>query len=179
MQTEKRTNLVLIGMPASGKSTVGVILAKLMGMDFIDTDLLIQKQAGRRLSEIIEEQGLQGFLDLESRVCGAVAAENSVIATGGSVVYGDAAMTHLRSIGRVIYLDVSYENLMKRLHNVRQRGVVLREGQTVESLYAERAPLYQKYADLTVREADGGIEDTVAGILKLLDAAAVCEDNAT
>ena len=172
MEAEKRKNLVLIGMPASGKSTVGVILAKIMGMDFIDTDLLIQKRTGRRLNEIIEERGLQGFLDLESRVCRGVSAENSVIATGGSVVYGEAAMAHLRSIGRVIYLDVSYENLMKRLHDVRQRGVVLREGQTVQELYAERAPLYQKYADLTVREADGGIEDTVAGILRLLDAAA-------
>ena len=168
----RNKNLILIGMPASGKSTVGVILAKVLGMDFSDTDLLIQKRAGLRLEEIIESRGLPGFLALEEDVCCGVACENTVIATGGSVVYSDKAMRHFRTLGRVVYLDVSYENLMKRLHDIKHRGVALREGQTVEELYAERAPLYRKYADLTVNEGDGGIEDTVARLTVLLNAPA-------
>lgn len=167
--SDENKNLILIGMPASGKSTVGVILAKVLGMDFADTDLLIQKQAGMRLEEIIDHRGLPGFLALEEAVCCGVTCRNTVIATGGSVVYSDKAMRHFQTLGRVIYLDVSYEALMNRLHDIRHRGVVMREGQTVETLYAERVPLYRKYADATVDEGDGGIEDTVARLTALLN----------
>lgn len=164
-----KKNLILTGMPTSGKSTVGVIAAKVLGMRFADTDLMIQGQAGMRLEEIIESRGLSGFLALEEQVCCGVALENTVIATGGSVVYSDKAMRHLRELGTVVYLEVPYDELLGRLHNVKQRGVVLRDGQTVESLFIEREPLYEKYADLTVNEAGCGIEDTVARLTALLD----------
>ena len=168
----KRDNLILIGMPASGKSTVGVILAKVIGYDFIDSDLLIQKREGMRLSEIIEKKGIDGFLAVENAVNASVEASRSVIATGGSAVYGEEAMRHLREIGAVIYLQVDYEVIARRLHNIRQRGVALREGQTLRDLYDERCVLYEKYADLIVREGSGEIEEVVARIIRTLQAGA-------
>lgn len=165
-----KDNLILIGMPASGKSTVGVILSKIIGYDFIDTDLLIQKSEHMRLSQIIEARGVEGFLEIENRVNASVEASRSVIATGGSAVYGQEAMQHLRQIGAVIYLQVDYEVIRKRLRNIRQRGVVLREGQTLRELYEERCALYEKYADLIVREGSGEIEDVVARIIRTLRA---------
>ena len=164
-----KQNLILIGMPTAGKSTVGVILAKMLGMDFLDTDLLIQKQTGQKLAEIIRAQGVEGFIRTEAAVLQNVQAENCVIATGGSAVYDEAAMRHLQSLGAVLYLALDYETLHARLHHAKQRGVVLREGQTLEALFAERTPLYEKYADLTVHEGAGGIEETVADILSLLE----------
>ena len=157
-------NVVLIGMPASGKSTVGVILAKLLGYDFVDTDLLIQREAGSRLSDIIADRGLDGFLALEEAVCLGVSVRRCVIATGGSAVYGAAAMAHLRDIGRVVYLDVDFDILRGRLRDIRGRGVVLRPGQTLEDLYAERALLYRRYADIVVPEGGGTLEDTVEAV---------------
>lgn len=165
-----KDNLILIGMPASGKSTVGVILSKIIGYDFIDTDLLIQKSEHMRLSQIIEARGVEGFLEIENRINASVEASRSVIATGGSAVYGQEAMQHLRQIGAVIYLQVDYEVIRKRLRNIRQRGVVLREGQTLRELYEERCALYEKYADLIVREGSGEIEDVVARIIRTLRA---------
>ena len=165
-----KDNLILIGMPASGKSTVGVILSKIIGYDFIDTDLLIQKSEHMRLSQIIEARGVEGFLEIENRVNASVEASRSVIATGGSAVYGQEAMQHLRQIGAVIYLQVDYEVIRKRLRNIRQRGVVLREGQTLRELYEERCALYEQYADLIVREGSGEIEDVVARIIRTLRA---------
>ena len=156
-----KENIVLIGMPASGKSTVGVILAKVLGMDFADTDLLIQKKAGRKLPEIIEEDGLDGFMRLEEEVCSSVNLKNAVIATGGSVVYGEQAMDHLKDIGKVIYLEIDYETLEQRLHHMKQRGVVLKPGQTKRELYDERVQLYKKYADVIISEEGMSIEDTV------------------
>ena len=147
-------------MPTSGKSTVGVILAKLLGMDFVDTDLIIQKKSGRKLSEIIEQDGLDGFLKVEEDVCCDINLTNSVIATGGSVVYGEKAMRHLKEIGKVIYLDIDYDTLEQRLHHVRQRGVVLRPGQNKKELYDERIQLYKKYADITISEEGMDIEET-------------------
>ena len=169
---EKKDNLILIGMPASGKSTVGVILAKVIGYDFIDTDLLIQRHEGMRLSRIIEEKGIDGFLRVENEVNAAVEASRTVIATGGSAVYGEEAMRHFRRIGAVIYLQVDYEEIHRRLHNIRQRGVVLREGQTLRDLYEERRVLYEKYADLIVREGSGQIEEVVGRIIRTLQAGA-------
>ncbi len=171
----KKDNLVLIGMPASGKSTVGVILAKVIGFDFIDTDLLIQRREGMRLSRIIEEKGIDGFIAIENEVNASVQASRCVIATGGSAVYGEEAMRHLRDIGAVIYLQADFETIRKRLHklhNIRQRGVALREGQTLRDLYEERSVLYEKYADLIVREGSGEIEEVVARIIRTLRAGA-------
>ena len=157
-------NIILIGMPTSGKSTAGVILAKVLGMRFIDTDLLIQERAGKKLSEIIPERGLDGFLELERDICLTVDAENTVIATGGSVIYHPETMEHFRDIGTVVYLEITFEELTKRLGDVRQRGVVLRRGQTVEDLFRERVPLYERYADIRITEGPGGIEETVRKI---------------
>ena len=143
-------NIILIGMPASGKSTVGVILAKLLGFDFIDTDLLIQRQTALHLSEIIQSQGLDAFLAVEEVACLSLYANHSVIATGGSVIYSANAMHHLKELGTIIYLSVDFKTLQSRLHDVRGRGVVLRPGQSLMDLYAERMPLYRQYADITV-----------------------------
>lgn len=166
----KKDNLILVGMPASGKSTIGVILAKVIGYDFIDSDLLIQRKEGKRLSEIIEEKGIDGFLAVENEVNASIEASQCVIATGGSAVYGVEAMRHLREIGAVIYLQVDFDVIQKRLRNIRQRGVVLREGQTLRDLYDERTVLYEKYADLIVREGSGEIEEVVARIIRTLRA---------
>ncbi len=159
-------NIILIGMPASGKSTVGVILAKLLGYDFIDTDLLIQRREGSRLSEIIASRGVDGFLAAEESACLSVNAEHCVIATGGSAVYSAAAMAQLKARGRVVYLKTDYETLSARLKDISGRGVVLRPGQTLEQLYAERVPLYEKYADIIVPEGEGTLEDTVASVFR-------------
>ena len=160
-------NIVLIGMPGAGKSTVGVVLAKNMGMSFMDSDLVIQEQEGRLLCEIIEEVGTDGFIEVENRVNAGLMVEHSIIATGGSVVYGAEAMEHLKKIGTVIYLKLPYEELRVRLHDIKGRGVVLREGQTFLDLYKERVPLYEKYADLTVDESGCSVEQTVEKILGL------------
>ena len=159
-------NIILIGMPASGKSTVGVILAKLLGYDFIDTDLLIQRQTGLRLSEIIRSQGLDAFLAAEEAACLSLRADHSVIATGGSVIYSDAAMRHLKELGTVVFLSVDFKALQSRLHDVRGRGVVLRPGQSLVDLYAERVPLYREYADITVPEGQGSLEETVQAVYR-------------
>lgn len=159
-------NITLIGMPAVGKSTVGVILAKLLAMDFLDTDLCIQRREGRPLGAIIAEKGLDGFLAIEDQVCASIHVQNTVIATGGSVVYGEAAMERLKSLGIVVFLDVAYEILESRLRDLHGRGVVIRPGQTLRELYEERTPLYRKYADIVVAEGAGGIEETVEGVLQ-------------
>ena len=159
-------NIILIGMPASGKSTVGVILAKLLGFDFIDTDLLIQRQTALHLSEIIQSQGLDAFLAVEEAACLSLYANHSVIATGGSVIYSANAMHHLKELGTIIYLSVDFKTLQSRLHDVRGRGVVLRPGQSLVDLYAERMPLYSQYADITVPEGQGSLEETVQAVYR-------------
>ena len=164
----KRENVILIGMPASGKSTVGVVLAKMMGYDFVDTDLLIQRQGGCRLEEMIRKQGMQGFLETEERVCCAVNTVNTVIATGGSAVYSAEAMEHFRSIGTVIYLEVDLDTLKERLQDIHARGVVLRPDQTFEELYEERTLLYRKNADYTVQEGKLSLEETAEAAYALV-----------
>ena len=159
-------NILLIGMPTSGKSTVGVILAKMKGMDFLDTDLLIQRSTGKRLSEIIQEGGTDGFLKVEESECLGIAADNTVIATGGSVVYSDAAMTALKKNAVTVYLQVSLRELKQRLRETKQRGVVLRDGESIDELYAEREGLYRQYADLTVPEEGLNLEETVNAVLE-------------
>ena len=165
----KNDNGILIGMPGVGKSTVGVVLAKALGYRFVDADLVIQEKEGRLLHEIIKEQGTEGFIAVENRINSQIEAERSVIATGGSVIYGAEAMEHLRSIGTVLYLKNSYEEISKRLTNMKDRGVVLKEGQTLLDLYEERTPLYEKYADLVVDESQLTIEQTIGKILELKD----------
>ena len=151
-----------------GKSTVGVILAKELGYQFLDADLLIQKRENRLLKEIIEQEGVDGFIEIENQVNASIEADRTVVATGGSVVYGEEAMAHLKKIATVIYLRLSYEELEKRLGNLKNRGVVLREGQTLKDLYEERIKLYEKYADLIVDEENKGIEETLQAIVKVL-----------
>ena len=143
-------NIILIGMPGCGKSTVGVVLAKVLGMDFIDSDLVIQKEMGAKLSQLIDQHGNAGFREIENRINAAMEAENSIIATGGSVVYGEDAMRHLKDIGTVIYLKLSYEAIEDRLGDLHARGVTIQPGWTLRDLYNERVPLYEKWADITV-----------------------------
>lgn len=163
-----KDNIVLIGMPGVGKSTVGVILAKVLGYQFIDADLVIQEQEQRLLCEIIEQEGTQGFIEVENRVNASIEAKHAIIATGGSVVYGREAMEHLGEIGTVIYLEVPYDALARRLADIKGRGVVLRDGQTLSDLYEERTPLYEKYADICIHEGGLGVEQTVDQIVEKL-----------
>jgi len=143
-------NITLLGMPGAGKSTIGVLLAKALGYDFLDTDLSIQNQEGMLLREIIAEKGLEEFKKIEERVNAAVETEKTVIAPGGSVIYGEKAMEHLADISRIVYLELSYEELQRRLGDLTKRGVAFREGQTLKDLYEERVPLYKKYADISI-----------------------------
>ena len=143
-------NLILIGMPGCGKSTVGVVLAKALGLDFIDSDLVIQKEMGAKLSQLIDQYGDEGFRKIENRINAELTAENSVIATGGSVVYGEEAMRHLKEIGTVVYLKLSYEAVEDRLGDLHARGVTIQPGWTLRDLYNERVPLYEKWADIAV-----------------------------
>ncbi len=161
-------NLILIGMPTSGKSTVGIILAKALGYDFVDGDLVIQKQTGKKLAKLMEEHGVEGFLALEEEITCGLSCRHSVIAPGGSVIYGEKAMEHLRELGKIIYLKIDLDMLDERLHDAKNRGVALRDGQTIEELYNERVPLYEKYADITVDERGHALEDMVVLIVSQL-----------
>ena len=164
-----KNNIVLIGMPGVGKSTVGVILAKVLGYQFVDADLLIQKSEGKLLKDIIAEKGTDGFIEVENRVNASIEAENTIIATGGSVIYGKEAMAHLKEIGTVVYLHVPYMTLEKRLADIKGRGVVLKEGQPLESLFEERSKLYEQYADIEVSEEGLDVEQTVEKLVEALE----------
>lgn len=162
-------NIILIGMPAVGKSTVGVVVAKRLGYKFIDTDILIQEATGKLLREIIAESGTEGFLKIEDEINAKVDVEKTVISPGGSVVYCENAMKHYKEIGKVLYLKVSYKTISKRLKNAKKRGVVLRDGQTLEDLYNERVKLFEKYADITVCEDGQTLEETIDSVLEALE----------
>ncbi len=151
-----KSNIVLIGMPGAGKSTLGIVLAKILNKSFIDADLLIQNQCDKTLQKIIDALGPEGFIEVENEVLSEIDAANAVIATGGSAVYSDAAMKHLASIGTIVYLEISYDSLVSRLNDLQERGVVLKGGisMSLRDLYEERKPLYQKYADITVNVDD-------------------------
>ncbi len=164
----KTKNIVLIGMPGAGKSTIGVVLAKNMGMAFMDSDLIIQEQEGKKLHDLIEEHGLDGFLAIEGRVNASLHPKTAVIATGGSAVYDKSAMEHLRSIAMVCYLKLSYEGIKERLGDLAERGVVLREGETLRELYEERVPLYEKYANLTIECENKNIREIVMELARRL-----------
>ncbi|WP_152393280.1 DinB family protein [Paenibacillus guangzhouensis] len=154
-------NIILIGMPTAGKSTLGVILAKIKGYEFVDSDLVIQKKENRLLKEIIAHEGIDGFISIENRVIASLCVDHSIIATGGSVLYGNDAMKHLKEIGTVIYLKLNYETIQARLENAKQRGVVIRDHQSLRQLYEERCPIYEKYADMIIDAESLGIEELV------------------
>lgn len=164
-RTENRDCIILIGMPGVGKSTIGVILAKELGYQFIDSDLLIQQQEGRLLRTIIEEKGVDGFLAIENQVNAGIQARRAVIATGGSAVYGTEAMEHFRAMGMIIYLKLPYDQLKRRLGNLKGRGVVLKKGQTLRDIYVERTALYEQWADAVIEEDGRDIEATLKEIL--------------
>lgn len=157
-------NIVLIGMPGAGKSTVGVILAKVLGYNFIDSDLLIQEQEKLKLADIIALKGLKGYLAIENQVNRDIVVSNCVIATGGSVVYCPEAMEHLMNMGIVVYIKLKLNTIKGRLNNIRQRGVVLSEGQTLDGLYDERVPLYENYAHIVVDAERLGMEELMEEI---------------
>lgn len=161
-------NIALIGMPGVGKSSIGVVLAKNMGMSFLDSDLVIQEHEGKRLHELIEEYGIDGFLEIEAGVNASLNPRAAVIATGGSAVYSEQAMEHLRSIAMVCYLKLPYESIKERLGDLAERGVVLREGETLRELYEERVPLYEKYANMTVECENKNIREIVTELSKRL-----------
>lgn len=173
-----KSNIVLIGMPGCGKSTIGVVLAKVLGYRFLDADLLIQEQEGRRLSQIIEEEGIQGFDRIENQVNASIRAERTVIATGGSVVYGREAMEHLGGIGTILYIKLPYEEIQKRLGDLNERGITIKDGQTLLDLYRERVPLYEKYAHLTVETDELELRDSVKRIKEKLEEQAILSNSA-
>lgn len=163
-----KSNIILIGMPTSGKSTVGVIAAKILGLNFIDTDLVIQQREGKLLCGIIENSGIEGFLKCEEAAILSLQESGALIATGGSVVYSEAAMQHLKHDGIIVYLKVNQKELFKRLHNVKERGVVLRPNETIEEMYRERCILYKKYADIIIDEGEKNLEETVTEVVKAI-----------
>jgi len=163
-----KNNIVLIGMSAAGKSTIGVVIAKRLGYDFLDSDLLIQKQEKALLSEIIEEKGVDGFLEIENNVNLGIDVQNTVIAPGGSVVYCAEAMEHLKDIAVIVYLEVPLEILKSRIKSLKSRGIVIRENQSFEDVYFERKELFEKYADITISEESIRIEDSIEKVLDSL-----------
>jgi shikimate kinase len=162
----KNGNIILTGMAGAGKSTIGVLLAKRLGMDFVDTDILIQQKDGRLLQEILDADGVDRFLEIEETVVSGLCMSHCVIATGGSVVYSDKTMTALGKEGKIFYLYVPYNELIKRLTNISTRGIVIRNGSTIRDVYDERLPLYKKYSDLTVDCSGSDIETCVNKIIQ-------------
>ncbi|WP_292518405.1 shikimate kinase [Methanoculleus sp.] len=161
-------NIVLIGMPGAGKSTVGVILAKTLGMQFIDTDILIQERTGRMLQEILDADGPGAFKRIEEEAILSLHPRRAVIATGGSVVLSPDAMAHLKSAGVVVYLAIAYDEMEKRLKNITTRGILLLPGQSLRGMYDERVPLYERYADITVACSGEDLESVVENVLEAL-----------
>ncbi len=161
-------NIVLIGMPASGKSTIGVILAKTLGIGFYDTDLLIQQREKRLLQQIIDTDGIEHFLDAERDAILSLDCENAVIATGGSAVFRDEAMQKLKRSGTVIFLDVSLETVKKRLNNIKTRGVAASKNKRIDDIFYERLPIYRKYADLILPLEGKSSEEAVSDVLLAL-----------
>lgn len=164
----EKNNIILIGMPGAGKSTLGVLLARAMNYRFLDTDLLIQEREGKLLCEVIEEKGLEGFLKIEGEVNAGVNAERTVIAPGGSAIYSENAMKHFSEIGTIVYLHVPVTELSKRLGDLKRRGVVLKEGQNLENLYEERRVYYERYAKVTVDVTQNEIGEVLAELVQKL-----------
>ena len=166
MKKGQTTNVVLIGMPGAGKSTVGVVLAKKLGYAFLDSDLVIQSREGKLLHEIISEKGVEGFWQIEEEANCSIDTIRTVIATGGSVIYGARAMEHFQKTAAIVYLKLSLEAIAERLGDLNERGVTLKEGQDLKGLYEERIPLYEKYAYITIDCEGLSIREIVAEIVK-------------
>jgi shikimate kinase len=164
-----KSNVVLIGMPGSGKSTCGVIAAKVMLKNFFDTDLLLQGKERSRLQDLIDSKGKAYFYEAEERAILSLNIEATVIATGGSVIYSERAMEHLRSLGTVVYLHLDYETMLKRIHNFTTRGIVVKNGETLPDMYNERLPLYEKYADIIIDCNNNTVEQTVMQIVSAIE----------
>jgi shikimate kinase len=165
-----RENLILIGMPGAGKSTVGVVLAKTLGMDFVDSDLVICRRAGKTLQEILDQQGQEAFLELEEQVICSLELSGTVLATGGSVPMGKKAMEHLKAMGKIVYLQVPLEELRLRLSNIKTRGIAFGPGETLDTLYDFRTPIYEAWADVTIPTdpEQNDLEQTVDKILRAI-----------
>lgn len=161
-------NLILIGMPGVGKSTAGVVAAKLTGYQFLDSDLVIMQRDGRHLRAIIEQDGVEGFLSIENRVNSSISTHNTIIATGGSVVFGDGAMYHLSSIGTIVYLRASYETIASRVTNLKERGVAMKPAQTLREIYEGRKDLYEKFAEYTIDVDNLSLEETAREIAAIV-----------
>jgi len=162
-----KNNVTLIGMPGCGKSTVGVLLAKALNLQFVDTDLLIQHKYGQFLWQLIEERGIEAFKCMEAEVILSLDCEGACIATGGSVVYSDAAMRHLKQISKIVFIDLPCEEIERRVADIKGRGVVIDKGKTLPELFAERRPLYLRYADITIDAAGMGAEELLMEIVKM------------
>lgn len=162
-----KSNVILIGMPGCGKSTCGVLAAKALLKNFFDTDLLLQGLEQEKLQNIIDNRGIDYFLEAEEKAILSLDINATVIATGGSVVYSEKAMEHLRSMGKVIYLHLEYETMVKRIKNITTRGVVLKQGTSLMDMYNERLPLYEKYADEVIYCDNNSVEQTVEKIVGL------------
>lgn len=163
------SNIILIGMPGSGKSTVGVLFAKALGYSFEDVDLIISRKAQKPLQRILDEDGLERFLTLEEEVGSALQADHTIIATGGSMVLSQKAMQHLKAMGMVVYIDVPFHEIERRVTNIKTRGIAFHKNETLCDVYRERKPLYEQYADLTVKvETGDSIEDTVDKLIRQL-----------
>ncbi len=164
----RKNNIILIGMPGSGKTTIGTEISEKIGYGYIDSDSVIVAREGKRLSEIIAEVGTEAFLDIEAKINSELCADRCVIATGGSVIYRDFAMQKLKEMGTIVYLKLPYEVIKKRLGDLKKRGVALKEGFTLRDLYDERVPLYEKYADVTVELFGDTIAKSVEEVIRAL-----------
>lgn len=160
-------NIILIGMPGCGKSTVGVILAKTLGIGFVDTDLIIQQRENRLLQNIIDTDGIDFFLNCEAEAVKSLVCDNCVVATGGSVVYREDAVQHLKSNGKIIFLDVPLDEIKRRLNNINTRGIAAKKNKSIEDIYNERIALYNKYADIIIKTDGESVEKTVEKICKI------------
>lgn len=163
-----KNNIILIGMPGCGKTTLGTELSEKLGYGYIDSDSVIVAREGKRLNEIIAEVGREGFLDIEAKINSELCANRCVIATGGSVIYRDKAMQHLKTLGKIVYLQLPYEVIERRLGDLKKRGVALKDGFTLKDLYNERTPLYEKYADITVPLNGQSIKSAVEEVARRL-----------
>lgn len=163
-----KDNIILIGMPGVGKSTVGVILAKVLGYKFVDADIVIQETEGKLLKDIIASEGVDGFIAVEDRINSSIDCHKSIIATGGSAVYGENAMAHFKEIGTLVYLKLDYDKIKRRLGNIKNRGVVMPEGYTLKKLYDERVKLYERYADITVDCNGLNVEESINKLCEIL-----------
>ncbi len=160
-------NIILIGMPGCGKSTVGVILAKTLGIGFVDTDLIIQQRENRLLQNIIDTDGIDYFLDCEAEAVKSLDCNNCVVATGGSVVYREDAILHLKKNGKIIFLDVPLDEIKRRLNNISTRGIAAKKNKSIEDIYNERIALYNKYADVIIKTDGESVEKTVEKVCKI------------